>query len=133
MFYVLNRLVQRVLNDVKRTRLSRLIWLLAYPPPLLVSKLDWRPTGRLRKERTCCREEGRGKAWSESYDSEKAWYSINRSVLSDMKSLFQIQWHGPEGGARFEPEHCHSLLDLPSTCLQASLILPLFQNKKKGR
>jgi hypothetical protein len=43
---------QRVLNDIWGARLSRgrMIWLLAHPLPLsLVSKLDRRHTGRLRK------------------------------------------------------------------------------------
>jgi hypothetical protein len=44
--------IQRVLNDLYRTRLSlhRMIWLLPHPvPPFPVSELERRHTGRLRK------------------------------------------------------------------------------------
>jgi len=59
--------------------------LLALPPPpppphSPISKLDRRHTGRLRKRDNLLSEEGGGEA--RSYDGEKAWYSINYSILS---------------------------------------------------
>jgi hypothetical protein len=58
-----------------------MIWL---PPtssgsPKSVSKLDRRHTGRLRKKDNLETLEGWGGA--KSYDSEKAWPSINNSIL----------------------------------------------------
>ncbi len=53
-------LMQRGLNDLQRTRLSRrhMIWLLPHPLPSPVSKLDRRHTGRLRKRDNLLTEEG---------------------------------------------------------------------------
>ncbi len=52
-------------------------------PPSLVSKLDRQHTGRLRKKD----ERGRGMAEVKNaklYDGEKAWRSINHSIISDL-------------------------------------------------
>ncbi len=46
------------------------------PPTSPVSKLDWRHTGRLKKERQLA--DGWGGGWgAESYHSKKAWSSLN--------------------------------------------------------
>jgi hypothetical protein len=59
------------------------------PPPLSpVSKLDRRHTGRLKKRDKLLREEGVGEEPNhKSYDGEKAWFSINPSILSGLKSF----------------------------------------------
>ncbi len=89
-----------------RTRLSRslMIWLLPHPlqPQLQPVSIDQRHTGRLRKR---CREGGgevrRGSGRAKSYDSEKAWSSINHSMPSGCErrrsvkktTLFCLPWH----------------------------------------
>jgi hypothetical protein len=48
-----------------------------------VSKLDQKHTGRLRKRDNLLKGEGGGdRRGAKSYDGEKAWSSINHSVLS---------------------------------------------------
>jgi hypothetical protein len=57
---------------------------LAPPPPLLlstISKLDRQQTGRLIKRDNLLTEGGGG---AKSYEGEKAWSSINHSVLSGL-------------------------------------------------
>jgi hypothetical protein len=76
---------KRVLNGSKKKRLSRrrLIWFLPHPLSTVsttVSKLDRRHTGRLRKRDNLLTEDGRG--GSKSCDCEKAWFSVNHSILS---------------------------------------------------
>jgi hypothetical protein len=70
------RLMQRVLNDLKRTRLSHRRGFL--PRPFSISKLDRGHTGLLRKIDNLLTREGR-REWggAKSYDSEKALSSIN--------------------------------------------------------
>jgi hypothetical protein len=63
------------------------IYDLAPPPPLLpppVSKLDWRHTGRLIDNLLKGVGEGVGER-AISYDGEKAWSSINHSILSGVR------------------------------------------------
>ena len=71
---------QRVLNDLYRTRLSRcrMIWLLPRPPsfPSPVSKLS------LFLSLHVCRRSSLPNGGAKSYDSERAWSSINHSILS---------------------------------------------------
>ncbi len=78
--------IQRVLNDLERTRLSscRVIWLLPNPlPPSPVCKLNWRHTGKLRKRDNLPTGEGGGLGGgAKSYSGEKAWFSMNPSILS---------------------------------------------------
>jgi hypothetical protein len=67
--------VQRVLNDLQKTRLSRLrmmIRLLTHPlPPFRVAgRAYWRET------------RGGGGRGTKSYDREEAWPSVNYSILS---------------------------------------------------
>ncbi len=59
--------------------------------PSPVSKLDRRHTGRPRKRDHMLTGKG-GKGWrrSQSYDSEKAWSSINHSILSGYKPSFRV-------------------------------------------
>jgi hypothetical protein len=66
----------------------RMIWLLAHPllhPPSLVSKLDRRHTGELRKRDNLPTREGEGRG-AKSYDGERVWSSINHSVLSALNA-----------------------------------------------
>jgi hypothetical protein len=103
------------LNDLLRTRLSchRMIWLLAHPiPPFsLISKLHRRHRGR-DKERQLADRRGGGRGGAKAYDSEKAWFSINHSILSggrgrrelrnDLSRKWTPYWaihHGGGGGA----------------------------------
>ncbi len=72
------RFGQRVLNDLKKARLSRggMIWLLGPPPPhhFRVSKLDRRHSGRQGKREILLTVEGwkgNGRG-GESYDRKKA-------------------------------------------------------------
>jgi hypothetical protein len=78
---------QRVLNDLKRARLSRdrMIWLLAHSfPPSLVSYLDQRHTGRMRKRDNLLLGEGEegGGQGAVSYGRKKALFSLNHLILS---------------------------------------------------
>ncbi len=71
--------IQRVMNDLKTSKLSRgrMIWLLPHPLPLL------RHTGRLRKKDNLLTGQGEGSGrGAESYDGKKSWSSINHSILS---------------------------------------------------
>ncbi len=74
--------LQRVLNDLKRARLSRrcMLWLLSPPLTPLPSvsssgdtQEDW------ERETTCLTEDGEegGGGGAEIYDGEKAWSTIN--------------------------------------------------------
>jgi hypothetical protein len=57
---------------------------LAPPPPILlstISKFDRRQTERLIKRDNLLTESGGG---AKSYDGEKAWSSINLSILSGL-------------------------------------------------
>jgi hypothetical protein len=62
-----------------------MIWL---PPPSLVSKLDWRHTGSLKKRDELLTGEKRrgGGGGAESCYRKKAWSSINPSILADFYS-----------------------------------------------
>ncbi len=77
---------QRVLNDLQSIRLPcrRIIWLLPNPFPLFpVSKLYLRHTERLWKcDILLMLERGGGGRGAKSYDGEKAWFSVNRSIHS---------------------------------------------------
>ncbi len=82
---------QRVLNDLKRNRLSRgrMFWLLLHPPsPTTVKKIDRRHAGKLRKRDKLLKGGGGGGATS--YDGEESWFSINHSILSDQDSVFSL-------------------------------------------
>ncbi len=94
-----------LLNYLQRTRLYRrlMIWLLPRPlPPSLPSvnstcdtQEDW------ERETTCWRERGKewGLSWgAKSYDGEKAWSSINHSILS---AIHQREWKKPLGNVVF--------------------------------
>jgi hypothetical protein len=85
-------LIQRILNDLWRTRLSRscMIWL--HPPPLPPSS-DRQHIGRLKKrDNFLMGEEGEEVGGgAKSYDGEKAWVSINYSKLSGL-----IIWTGSD-------------------------------------
>jgi hypothetical protein len=86
---------QRVLNYIQRTKLSRcrMIRLLPHPlPPLttesclsflvfmcVADRASWRDMG------------GRGGQGTESYDREKAWPSINYSILSGPRPMILIK------------------------------------------
>ncbi len=83
---------QRVLNELWRTRLSRrrMMWLLAHPLPPLPSAISTGDTQEdWERETTCWQERGVGGAWGggEAYpdDGEKAWFSINHSILSVLR------------------------------------------------
>jgi hypothetical protein len=82
---------QRVLHDLLRTRLSRrpMIWLPPTPfPPR---------TGRLIKiDNLLAGERGRGVGGgkAKSDDSEKAWSSINHSILSASERYEEIKKPG---------------------------------------
>jgi hypothetical protein len=79
-------LCQRVLNDLKRTRLSHrhMIWFLLHPPPPSpVSMHDQRHRGRLRKRDNLLMGGGGGDGGgAKPYDSGKVWSSINHSIFS---------------------------------------------------
>jgi hypothetical protein len=84
--------IQRVLlNDLWRTRRSRrpIIWLHPHPyPHSSVSKLDRRHLGD-----SLLTGEGKGKGGgAKSYDGEKAWSSINHSILSAWNWGGGITW-----------------------------------------
>ncbi len=75
---------QRVLNGLYMTRLSRyrMIRLLPHPFPT-ISDIDRRHTGRMRKRDNLLTEKGGGGGGgAKSCDGEKAWTSINHSILS---------------------------------------------------
>ncbi len=81
---------RRVLNDLKRTWLSRrnMIWLLPPPSPPLSAPTSvistGNKTGGLRKRANLLTwEEGGGGEETRSYDGENAWSSINYSILSE--------------------------------------------------
>jgi hypothetical protein len=79
---------QRVLDDFAKTRLSRrrIIWLLSHPLPhsAFDSRLDRRQIARLKKRDNLLTRGGRRRprGGAKSYDGEKAWSSINHSILS---------------------------------------------------
>ncbi len=85
-------LTQRVLNSLERTMLSRhcMIWLLptpSFPPLPLVSSTgdtqkDW------ERETTCWRERRGGGEGAKSYDGDKAFVSINHSILFWLIEMF---------------------------------------------
>ncbi len=63
----------------------------APPPPITVSKLDRRHTGRLRKRDNLLTGEGVGGGWgAESYNCQKTWSSVNHSILSGQHPLTGI-------------------------------------------
>ncbi len=69
------------MNDIKRTRLTRrhIIWLLTHS-----RKLDRRHRRSPRKrDNFLTGVKGEGGVGTKSYDDEKAWSSINHSILSD--------------------------------------------------
>ncbi len=84
-----------VLNDLWKTRLScgRMIGLLANPLPLPpVSKLSLFLRLPVSHRSSLLTGEGGGGGWGDKYDREKAWPSINHSILFAilcMKSLFR--------------------------------------------
>jgi hypothetical protein len=86
---------QRVLNDLKRAKLSRSRLIRLHARPLLrsspLTKLDRQQTGRLRKRQLADWRGGGGRG-AESYERKKALHSINHSVLSKGSS------GGGEGG-----------------------------------
>jgi hypothetical protein len=96
--HLLYTLAQRVLNDLQRTRLSRrrITWLLSHPLPSLPSASSTgRHTGRLRKcDKNLLGEGGEGGEGAKSYDGEKAWSSINHSILSAL-AHWQIKRKDP--------------------------------------
>ncbi len=57
------------------------------PSPSPVSNIDRRHTGRLRMRDKLLTGEG-GRGWGEAYpdDGEKAWFSINHSILSALEN-----------------------------------------------
>jgi hypothetical protein len=55
-------------------------------PPSTVRELDRRLTGRLRKRENLLNGEGEEEG-VKKYDGEKAWSSINRSILSALTPL----------------------------------------------
>jgi hypothetical protein len=59
-----------------------MIWLIPHSLPFSQSKLDRRHTGRLRKRDNKLTGDGGG-GGDKSYVAEKAWSSINHSILSD--------------------------------------------------
>ncbi len=59
-------------------------------PPLHVSKLDLRHSGRLRKRDNWLTGGGSGE--DKSYDRKKAWSSKNYSILSDLNNVGQKNW-----------------------------------------
>jgi hypothetical protein len=74
---------QRVFNDLYRSRLVAVVRPGSSPTPSPVIKLDRQHTGRMRKRDNLLKKEGvRGGEGAKSYDSEKAWSSINHSILS---------------------------------------------------
>jgi hypothetical protein len=76
---------QKLLHIIIQTKHRHMIWLLPYPlPPSPVSKLG---TGWLRKRDNLLTGEGGKGGGKKSYDGEKAWSSMNRSVLSDLHDL----------------------------------------------
>ncbi len=71
---------QRVLNVYREQGFLALFWFGPSPSsPSPISKLDRKHTGRLSKRDNLLTGEGWG---AESYDREKAWSSINQSLLS---------------------------------------------------
>ncbi len=92
--------IQRVLNDLWRTRLScrRMIWLLPRPlPPSPVNKLSL-----FLSLPVCCRSSlltgERGRVWgrAKSYNGEKASSSINHSILWQLFIIFH-KYFSPTG------------------------------------
>jgi hypothetical protein len=62
------------------------------PPPSPVSKRDRQHTGRLRKRQLADgRERGGGGGGAKSHRSEKAWSSINHSILFGYKCIVSIK------------------------------------------
>jgi hypothetical protein len=75
-----------------------MIWLLPHPAPSLllspVSKPDRRHTGRLiyiYTDNLLTGEGEEGGAGAKSYDSKKAWSSINHSILSGWRLLLELE------------------------------------------
>ncbi len=59
------------------------VWFGSSPSPFPVCQFDWRHTGRLRKRENFLTRVGEG--WGEEPNSEKAWFSVNGSVLSGIE------------------------------------------------
>jgi hypothetical protein len=89
-------LSQRVLNGLQMTRLSRrrMIRLLPHPVPT-ISEIDRRHTGRMRKRDILLTEKGGGGGGgAQSCDGEKAWSSINHSILSGLNHKIKTKKNG---------------------------------------
>jgi hypothetical protein len=75
---------QRVLNDLWRTRLfrRRMIWLLAHPHLSCQQDAALSQSSCVSPVELTDGRGGRGERGAKSYDSEKAWSSINHTILS---------------------------------------------------
>jgi hypothetical protein len=83
---------------------------LLFPPPSPVRKLDRAHTGKLRKKYILLTKEWGGQG-TKSYDGEKAWSSINQSILPALYIPLSLQvhevWQRAEAAARhtgFKPD-----------------------------
>jgi hypothetical protein len=87
---------ERVFNilDFWRTMLSRrrMIWLLAHPLPRQYARpATYR---KAEKERQLADERGGGVGGAKSYGGEKAWSSINYSILSEADPPAKLERKG---------------------------------------
>jgi hypothetical protein len=68
-----------------------MIWLLPHPLLFsLVSKIDQRQTGRLKRENG--RKGGGDGGGAKPYDGVEAWSSVNHSIISDTKDLLIYEY-----------------------------------------
>ncbi len=112
---------------VRESGFLAVVWFGSYPtPPSPVSKLDRRHTGRRRKRDNLLSERGReGGGGAKSFDGEKAWSSINHSILFAVRCI----WTGLTVALLCKLLHRHRHTVTPTNIIQSSASIKHIQSR----